>query len=94
MRYFQRGKTAIDVVDTVRAHRCRASLVRGREGAPPFLLIVSHASGHPLTQGSQGGASTIDSPTYLRDLNCAQRAAVERGASRVDVAARMKEMWN
>jgi hypothetical protein len=26
MRYFHRGKTAIDVVDTVRAQRCAASL--------------------------------------------------------------------
>jgi DNA helicase-2/ATP-dependent DNA helicase PcrA len=47
------------------------------------LAIVPHPSAEaiPMTRHSQDGASTMDCPPYLRDLNLVQRAAVRYGVS-------------
>jgi DNA helicase-2/ATP-dependent DNA helicase PcrA len=64
------------------------AMSRTGERAPASLAIVHGGPGEaiPLTRLSQDSASTVDCPAYLRDLNFAQRAAVEYGVSDVEGA--------
>jgi len=49
--------------------------------APMEVFASPPAQANGLGRREQSGASTVDCPTYLRDLNVAQRAAVEYGLS-------------
>jgi DNA helicase II / ATP-dependent DNA helicase PcrA len=53
---------------------------RTGKSAPASLTVVP-AGRAEATRGSQDGASVLDCPAYLRDLNFAQRAAVKYGVS-------------
>jgi DNA helicase-2/ATP-dependent DNA helicase PcrA len=47
--------------------------------APVEIFANPPAAANGLARCGQSGASTVDSPTYLRNLNIDQRAAVEYG---------------
>jgi hypothetical protein len=85
---FPTPRCCVDVIETVRAGDCTESLDKAmnrtceREPALPLKYRGPDETSRLVHHSQEGeGASTLDCPAYLRDLNFAQRAAVEYGVS-------------